>query len=68
MRDSSESAGVGIAIIIAAVWVIALVTLRLGAIQEQKQNGDWQEEAVKAGVAEWVADVNGKAKFQFKTK
>ena len=28
----------------------------------------WQKEAVKAGVAEWVADVNGKAKFQFKTK
>jgi hypothetical protein len=32
-------------------------------------NGDqWQKEAVKAGVAEWVADENGDAKFQFKTK
>ncbi len=28
----------------------------------------WQKEAVKAGVAEWVADANGDAKFQFKTK
>ncbi len=28
----------------------------------------WQKEAVKAGVAEWVADENGDAKFQFKTK
>ena len=28
----------------------------------------WQKEAVKAGVAEWVADTNGDAKFQFKTK
>jgi hypothetical protein len=28
----------------------------------------WQKEAVKVGVAEWVADANGDAKFQFKTK
>jgi hypothetical protein len=28
----------------------------------------WQKEAVKAGVAEWVADADGNAKFQFKTK
>ncbi len=28
----------------------------------------WQKEAVKVGVAEWVADENGDAKFQFKTK
>lgn len=28
----------------------------------------WQKEAIKAGVAEWVADANGDAKFQFKTK
>ncbi len=28
----------------------------------------WQKEAVKAGVAEWVADESGDAKFQFKTK
>jgi hypothetical protein len=28
----------------------------------------WQREAVKAGVAEWVANANGDAKFQFKTK
>lgn len=28
----------------------------------------WQKEAVKAGVAEWVADAGGNAKFQFKTK
>jgi hypothetical protein len=28
----------------------------------------WQKEAVKAGVAEWVADANGDAKLQFKTK
>jgi hypothetical protein len=28
----------------------------------------WQKEAVKAGAAEWVADENGDAKFQFKTK
>jgi hypothetical protein len=26
----------------------------------------WQSQAVKAGVAEWVADQNGNAKFQFK--
>lgn len=28
----------------------------------------WKKEAVKAGVAEWVADKDGDAKFQFKTK
>ena len=28
----------------------------------------WQKEAVKAGVAEWVADKDGDAKFRFKTK
>lgn len=28
----------------------------------------WQKEAIKTGVAEWVADANGDAKFQFKTK
>lgn len=28
----------------------------------------WQNEAVKVGVAEWVADQNGKARFRFKTK
>lgn len=28
----------------------------------------WQKEAVKAGVAEWVADQNGNARFRFKTK
>jgi len=28
----------------------------------------WQKEAIKAGVAEWVANANGDAKFQFKTK
>ena len=28
----------------------------------------WQKKAVKAGVAEWVADASGDAKFQFKTK
>ena len=28
----------------------------------------WQKEAVKAGVAEWVADANGNARFRFKTK
>jgi hypothetical protein len=27
----------------------------------------WQSEAVKAGVAEWMADQNGNAKFQFKS-
>jgi len=28
----------------------------------------WQKEAVKAGVAEWVADKDGNARFRFKTK
>ncbi len=28
----------------------------------------WQSQAVKAGAAEWIADENGNAKFQFKTK
>ena len=28
----------------------------------------WQKEAVKAGVAEWVADKDGDARFRFKTK
>ena len=28
----------------------------------------WQREAVKAGVAEWVADKDGNARFRFKTK
>jgi hypothetical protein len=28
----------------------------------------WQKDAIKAGVAEWVADENGNAKFEFKTK
>jgi len=27
-----------------------------------------EKDAVKAGVAEWVADKDGNAKFQFKTK
>ena len=28
----------------------------------------WQKEAVKAGVAEWVATESGSAKFRYKTK
>jgi len=27
-----------------------------------------EKDAIKAGVAEWVADADGNAKFQFKTK
>jgi hypothetical protein len=28
----------------------------------------WKKDAIKAGVAEWVADENGDAEFKFKTK
>jgi hypothetical protein len=28
----------------------------------------WQKDAIKAGVAEWVADADGNAEFQFKTE
>lgn len=28
----------------------------------------WQKDAIKVGVAEWVADENGNAEFKFKTK
>ncbi len=42
-----------------------IVSFIFGCIVNTSQ---WQKEAVKAGVAEWVADANGDAKFQFKTK
>ena len=42
-----------------------IVSFIFGGIVNTSQ---WQNEAVKVGVAEWVADQNGDAKFQFKTK
>ena len=42
-----------------------IVSFIIGGVFNGSQ---WQTEAVKAGVAEWVADENGDAKFKFKTK
>jgi hypothetical protein len=42
-----------------------IVSFIFGCIVNTSQ---WQNEAVKVGVAEWVADQNGKARFRFKTK
>ena len=44
---------------------VLIATFIFGCIVNTYQ---WQNEAVKVGVAEWVADENGDAKFQFKTK
>jgi hypothetical protein len=42
-----------------------IVSFIFGGIVNTTQ---WQNEAVKVGVAEWIADANGKARFRFKTK
>jgi hypothetical protein len=44
---------------------VLIATFIFGGIVNTSQ---WQNEAVKVGVAEWVADQNGKARFRFKTK
>jgi hypothetical protein len=44
---------------------VLIATFIFGCIVNTSQ---WQNEAVKVGVAEWVADQNGKARFRFKTK
>jgi hypothetical protein len=49
--------------------VMAGLIFLFGFVAGGALNGSqWQSQAVKAGVAEWVADANGDAKFQFKTK
>jgi len=58
MRDN------GPVYILMLFFVLILSYLMGGFIMEEQ----WQKRAVKAGVAEWVADANGDAKFQFKTK
>jgi hypothetical protein len=50
--------------ILMMIFVLIAIFIVGGAVSGYQ----WQKEAVKAGVAEWVADQNGNAKFQFKTK
>jgi len=50
--------------ILMMIFVLIAIFIFGGAVSGHQ----WQKEAVKAGVAEWVADANGDAKFQFKTK
>jgi hypothetical protein len=48
--------------------VFALITLLITAFLVAQQRDDLKAEAVKRGVAEWVADVNGHTTFKWKEK
>ena len=51
--------------LLASVLILAIFLFAYLISQMVEQKRQWQEDAVRAGVAKWVYDAEGSPKFQF---